>query len=285
MSVSIGVRWRPGGAGEQVVRASSVSIEVDPLHVERVCERLAIALAHALRRVVVLEIVLNRRTGLDGGSSADARQRRYAGSEDGMRKNAAVWRSLRRDFKRTRSGLALVGLLIGGACAKRPDPGALAERQRITRRLAEMAIEDQRARQGTEPFGGLDRQHADELMGYLERYGWIRISEFGKEADRDAWLIVQHATHDLAFQERVLATLETLVKGGETSKSNYAYLYDRVAMNTNRPQRYGTQGSCEGTVWEPIELESRVNLDQLRREIGLGPFEEYRRQMNAFCRR
>jgi len=42
------------------------------------------------------------------------------------------------------------------------------------------------------------------LKSDLRDHGWYRISIYGADADRAAWLIVQHARHDLAFQKEVL---------------------------------------------------------------------------------
>jgi hypothetical protein len=45
--------------------------------------------------------------------------------------------------------------------------------------------------------------NADWLKGELRDHGWYKISIYGADADGAAWLIVQHARHDLAFQQEV----------------------------------------------------------------------------------
>ena len=56
---------------------------------------------------------------------------------------------------------------------------------------------------------------------------------------------------------------------------NYAYLHDRIAAAEKRKQRYGTQ--FEGL--EPMPIEDEANVDARRREVGLEPMSELRRQM------
>lgn len=92
-----------------------------------------------------------------------------------------------------------------------------------------------------------------------------------------ARFLVQHADHDTAFQTNVLTMLTSLVGRKETSPTNYAYLYDRVAVNSNRPQRYGTQGRCTGSgIWEARPTEDPGHLDERRAAVGLEPQAEYR---------
>lgn len=121
-----------------------------------------------------------------------------------------------------------------------------------------------------------DADNLPWLKADLDAHGWYRITEMGKEADNAAWLMVQHADADVVFQQKILAMLEPLVGQGETSPTNYAYLLDRVAVNSQRPQRYGTQGGCADGGWEPRALEEPATaVDQRRAEVGLPPLADY----------
>lgn len=120
-----------------------------------------------------------------------------------------------------------------------------------------------------------DRLHIDQLQAILAIHDWVTISAFGAKADHDAWLLVQHADHDLAFQKSVLDRLEKLYQIHETSASNYAYLYDRVAIAENRLQRYGTQGTIEHGAWRLNDVEDPSLLDSRRKDVGLPPYQEY----------
>lgn len=138
-------------------------------------------------------------------------------------------------------------------------------------------------------FQTIDSENTLELKRLLKIYRWFTISEFGKETDKQAWILVQHADLDPEFQKEVLAILSELVKKKQTDPSNYAYLVDRVASSfsdpTKRvPQKYGTQGHCVGPgKWEPHETEDPANLDKRRSEVGLGTEAEYMKMFKDIC--
>src|SRR5260370_27596485 len=65
-------------------------------------------------------------------------------------------------------------------------------------------------------------------------------STVGKYASESAWLLVQHADHDLAFQKMCLDLMKAQA-AGEVSPANMACLEDRGRVGEGRPQFYGTQ--------------------------------------------
>jgi hypothetical protein len=113
------------------------------------------------------------------------------------------------------------------------------------------------------------------LRGQLEEIGWFDIPTYGAQADKDAWLLVQHADRDREFQRDTLAYLQQLPTG-QTDPTNLAYLWDRVASGEGRPQRYGTQGQCQpdGT-WTPNDVEDFDRLDERRASLKLAPIAEH----------
>jgi hypothetical protein len=60
------------------------------------------------------------------------------------------------------------------------------------------------------------------------------------------------------------------------SKSNYAYLFDRVAINHDRKQRYGTQPiwECKDNGLELAPLEDPDSVNERRAAFDMGPVEE-----------
>ena len=139
------------------------------------------------------------------------------------------------------------------------------------------------------PYATVDRQNTTDLKELLKIYPWFTISEFGWEADKNAWLLVQHADHDSPFQRQVLAILEPLVAKGESNPRNFAYLYDRVAASfqnpaERKPQRYGTQRMCTGPgTSEPLPVEEPEKLDERRATVGLPPEAEYKKGFATLC--
>jgi len=130
----------------------------------------------------------------------------------------------------------------------------------------------------------VDSANTAWLKADVEANGWYRISVHGEETTSSAWLMAQHADRDRAFQREVLSLLEPLVAEGEAPSRNYAYLYDRLAVAENRPQRYGTQGRCAArNLWEPFELEDPARTDAWRAEVEIGSLAEYAAHMHQYC--
>lgn len=135
-------------------------------------------------------------------------------------------------------------------------------------------------------FSNLDKANTVELKKLLAIYGWFRISEFGEQADKNAWLLVQHADLNPQFQKRILKVLGKLFPINKTNSGNYAYLYDRVKSGEQKPQLYGTQGRCVDIgKWEPLEIEDAVNVDKRRKEMGLVSMAIYKTYFKDVCKK
>jgi hypothetical protein len=151
------------------------------------------------------------------------------------------------------------------------DPQTPGARSRFNSRLGQQAWE-------------VDSDNTEWLKADVAAHGWYLISVHGEAASSAAWLMAQHADRDRPFQHRVLALMEPLVETGETSLSNYAYLYDRIAVSENRPQRYGTQGVCVAKgVWAPNDLEDPDQVEALREAARIGSLAEYTAHMHQYC--
>jgi hypothetical protein len=125
-----------------------------------------------------------------------------------------------------------------------------------------------------------DMKNTDMLKEMVANKGWPSIPIVGEFASSRAWLLVQHADHDPAFQLKALRLMQPLAVKGEVSKADYAYLYDRIMLKLNGKQRFGTQfGGCEGAEYKARPLENKKQLDASRAEYGLEPMREYRQQM------
>lgn len=130
----------------------------------------------------------------------------------------------------------------------------------------------------------IDRDNTAWLSSDLAANGWYRISAFHPAASNAAWLMIQHADRDPAFQQEMLVMLEPLAAQGEIERSDFAYLFDRVAVNAGRPQRYGSQGRCVAKdVWAPNDLENPERVQALRDENNLGSLAEYTVHMHQYC--
>jgi len=65
---------------------------------------------------------------------------------------------------------------------------------------------------------------------------------------------------------------------GEGNWQQYALMFDRMRMNQNKPQRFGTHhylDPSKGNINELYPLEDESKVDEWRREIGLEPLDDY----------
>ena len=114
-----------------------------------------------------------------------------------------------------------------------------------------------------------------EVLGIIDEKGWIGKSVVGGQANMTLWLVIQHAP--IESQEKYLPLLKKSVKAGESSGSHLALLEDRIQMRNGRPQTYGSQirrdektgNQIVYEIWEP------EYVNQRRKEVGLGPIEDY----------
>ncbi|QBE64145.1 DUF6624 domain-containing protein [Pseudoduganella lutea] len=123
----------------------------------------------------------------------------------------------------------------------------------------------------------VQRRHTAELKSVFARHGWPTIAMVGKDASQAAWLLVQHADEDRAWQRTVLRAMEPLVAANEVVPQSFAYLSDRVAVGAGEAQLYGTQGRCVARLrWEPHPLRVPEEVDARRAGMQLPPLADYR---------
>jgi hypothetical protein len=134
-------------------------------------------------------------------------------------------------------------------------------------------------------MAAIDKENERRLGAILGRYGWPTRSLVGAKGESAAWLIMQHADLDSSgLQRRGLALMQA-APPGEVKQSEIAYLTDRVRVNANQPQLYGTQFGPlpdSGVVLRPIEDEAHV--EERRARAGIEPLEDYICIMRATSR-
>lgn len=128
----------------------------------------------------------------------------------------------------------------------------------------------------------LQCENAAWLEAQMAQIGWFDIPNFGAAADDAAWQMVQHADLNVAFQRKALQYLSSL-PASHTFQSNLAFLWDRVAVNSALPQRFGTQGECHYQGFVPFEVEDYDNLEVRRSEAGIVEIDPVRDVARAGC--
>lgn len=126
---------------------------------------------------------------------------------------------------------------------------------------------------------GIDNQK--RIQNLFAQYGYLGFDQVGKENATLFWLPIQHADNDVEFQQKMLKALAKEIKKNNAEKSNYAMLEDRVSINLNKKQRFGTQVTycLDGQAIPKNGLIDSINIDRLRLEYGLPTFTEYYNQM------
>lgn len=156
----------------------------------------------------------------------------------------------------------------------------------LRRELLALVVEDQAARAAmikdwSDPAAkaaveAIDRRSTARLKEVVARHGWPSFALVGEDGAHAAWLLVQHADLDPAFQKECLAKMQPLVERAQASGIDYAYLTDRVAVAERRPQRYGTQFDERR---EPRPIEDEANVDARRAALGMPSMAAYRAMM------
>ncbi len=126
------------------------------------------------------------------------------------------------------------------------------------------------------------RDHANTAMmqEILAKSGWPKISQVGDEAAEDAWLLVQHADDNPAFQLQALRAMEPLVAKGEVLPKRYAYLSDRVTIKLYGTQVYGTQFYCIDGHRRPKGIGGAAEVDAARKSMGLGSLDDAQKDID-----
>jgi len=160
------------------------------------------------------------------------------------------------------------------------------DRRSASAGLLLMAHMDQCAREFDTPVAGLELVHGRELAHVIDRFGWPATGAWTPDVEHAAFLLAQHAP-DLGLQQRVLAELAPRVDRDPLAAQRHAYLHDRIqAVRLGQPQRYGTQGRCEGPGdWRPLPIEDVVEVAERRRRAGLPPLADYVAEMSQHCDR
>jgi len=126
----------------------------------------------------------------------------------------------------------------------------------------------------------VDQENMAELLQLLPADGWFRASQYGLEASKAAFHIVQHS--DETHWRRFLPVFETLLGTGEIDSQQYAKMFDRLAISEGRSQRYGTQFRCDNGKWRAYPIEDVTGLKSRRQTMNFSvDFATYKAHFEA----
>ena len=128
----------------------------------------------------------------------------------------------------------------------------------------------------------IDSLNYFHLKEIFDKYGFLNYDLVGEKGSSDFWLLVQHQDNHPSFQDSVLVKMKMEVDSGKASATNYAYLVDRVKVNSGQPQVYGTQMqmNSDTTSFEPMTVIEPEKLNERRKSVGLDSIESYIQTMN-----
>ncbi|GEO05083.1 hypothetical protein AAE02nite_27470 [Adhaeribacter aerolatus] len=124
-----------------------------------------------------------------------------------------------------------------------------------------------------------DAENRKQLKEIFAKYGFPTRKMVGEDAMQGIFFIIQHADADKEWQQAQLPKVENAVKKGDMDGQRYAYLYDRIKINSGEKQLYGTQFAKVDPVNKVAELaltEDLENLDKRRMGMGMMPIETYK---------
>lgn len=129
----------------------------------------------------------------------------------------------------------------------------------------------------------VDGYNEYRLKEIFKEYGFPTRKMVGPDAMDGVFYIIQHGSKE--WQVAMLDDMKLAADKGDLEYNDYAYLYDRVQMHMEEPQKYGTQfkGSFDsdgGLVLH--DLQNPDSVDYYRMEIGLMPLKVYQEITNAF---
>ena len=102
--------------------------------------------------------------------------------------------------------------------------------------------------------------------------------DFGEE-NEVVWAVIQHS--DLETQKQYLPRFIDAVEKGKLRGEFVAFMQDRIACRSGKPQMYGSQGSYNDSgVFIPAEIEDPENVDARRAKMGMCTLQEYIKMMS-----
>jgi len=122
----------------------------------------------------------------------------------------------------------------------------------------------------------INEKNLRDLEILLAKKGWPKRSEVGPEAAGAAFFVLQHSNAEA--QQKYISMFEKCCRENEASWQQYALMFDRMRMNQNKPQRYGTHSYLDpkaGRTNELYPLEDESRVDEWRNEIGLEQLKDY----------
>jgi hypothetical protein len=121
--------------------------------------------------------------------------------------------------------------------------------------------------------------NTDRLRAIIAEHGWPGRALVGDDGAEAAWLIAQHADHQLDFQREALALLERAVHDGDAPASRLPHRSRTHERRTTTA--FGTQvADITNSVASPWPIVAEEHVDQRRANAGLEAAHELPQQLH-----
>jgi uncharacterized protein DUF6624 len=127
----------------------------------------------------------------------------------------------------------------------------------------------------------VDAANLTRLKQIVHQDGFPSADMVGYNGVAAAWLLLQHADRDPAFQASLLPVIARRAHSGELSPDLCALFFDRVRIAQGKKQRFGTQFEGQGSSMARRPTEDVAHLDRRRRAMGLVSMADYECVLHA----
>ncbi|WP_172196667.1 DUF6624 domain-containing protein [Niveibacterium sp. COAC-50] len=162
---------------------------------------------------------------------------------------------------------------------------ALLERVAEDQALRDELVRDMSNAEAISKVKEVDARNLAWLKADVERRGFPARAEVGDDGIRAAWLLIQHADTDRAFQKKALEAFLAEPERYGVRKDDIALLTDRTLVGEGKLQRYGSQFDDKDgrLVLQPVEAPE--SLESRRAAMGLPSMADYACMMQTMYRR
>lgn len=129
-------------------------------------------------------------------------------------------------------------------------------------------------------------RHTPILKDIYKKIGYPTFKKVGKETSSKFFTLIQHCDKDVSFQSQMLVIIKKQVAKKQVQGSDYAFLYDRVQLNSGKQQLYGTQVDYDqNNNAFPKNLKDNENVNKNRAALGMDTLESYLKMVTEMHKR
>lgn len=132
----------------------------------------------------------------------------------------------------------------------------------------------------TKELNAIDSVHLKLVSQFLDKYGWRSKKEIGEIANMGLFLAIQHSSKEEMQNFKLI--VEKAYEENTIAQSDYATFIDRLQVQNDLPQIYGTQYYYDekSSALRFYEIKDIKNVNKRRKEVELPKIERFAKQNN-----